>query len=123
MHIKFDGMLRSALAATLLPNKRAHAALVNSYLKPAMDEYLESGASPLLTVTPAIHGLLNEARGLSDRRYQLWVATIAGELVLDPQKYMENGYTVPWGDVGAPFLQSAWRVDDPESDTNSTETT
>ena len=123
MHIKFDGTLKSVLLANAPPNQRAHAALVNSYLKPAMDEYLASGSSPLLTVTPGIHGLLNEARGLHDSRYQMWVAVIAGELVLDPQAYAENGYTVPWREVSAPFLRGAWTVNDPESATGEGETT
>ncbi len=114
MHLKFGGQLKVALLiGESLPNKRAHAALVNAWLKPAMDNYTNNGDNESLTVTPEIFNFLKEARGLRPRNYHIWVSTVAGELVTDPERYAEEGYTVPWNGISDTFLEGVWTANDP----------
>ena len=113
MHLKFGGELANALLNENLPNQRAHAALVNVHLKQAMDQYLATNNnSGLMTVNPAISGLLNAASSLDNGAYAEWVATVAGELVRDPKRYSEQGYTIPWKDISEPFLIRVWKKGD-----------
>ena len=114
MHLNLGGDLQNALLTEGMPNKRAHAALVNVYLKTAMDEYLANNRpSRNLTVSPAIGGLLKEASGLDNDAYVIWVATVAAELVLDPKKYASDGYVIPWDGISLPFLLRVWEKGDP----------
>ena len=113
MHLVFLGALDNALLNGSMPNKRAHAALVNVYLKQAMDTYLGNNTgNDSLVVSPGIGTLLREARGIDPEAYTEWVATVAAELVLDPAGYSRNGYTVPWESVSQPFLVRVWQKDD-----------
>ena len=113
MHLKFGAELALALLNRNLPNKRAHAALVNLYLKQAMDHYLSTNInSGLMSVTPAISGLLNQAAAMDSNSYMEWVATMAGELVTDPDQYVQHGYTVPWEGISEPFLVRVWKQGD-----------
>ena len=113
MHLEFSGVLHESLINANMPNKRAHAALVNVHLKSALDAYMANGSTTNgLMVSPVIHGLLREANGLDPVAYAEWVATVSGELVLEPKKYAEKGYTVPWEGVSQPFLIKVWQKDD-----------
>ena len=113
MHLMFSGQLKHTLLNGIMLNKPAHAALINVPLKQSMDASI-IGQQSDLTVTPAIHGMVNEAQARGKEAYEIWVAQIAGELVHKPEHYAEHGFTVPWEEISQPFLKSIWTKDDPD---------
>ena len=99
MHLRFDGALKNVLLHEGLPNKRVHSALLNVGLQMHMDQLIGGAVVNALTVSPNVSALLKEARVLDGLAYHVWVATVASELVLNPAKYAEEDYTVPWEGV------------------------
>ena len=113
MHIKFDGEIKEALVRKGMPDQASHAAHVGSVLKPAMDQYVVGGKTPFLIIPLSVRGTLSEARKADSAAYDVWVATIAAELVKHPDKYAEQGYTVPWKEVTEPWIKKMWTSDEP----------
>lgn len=113
MRLEFGGALKDAVLNKNLPNKRAHAALVNVYLKAATDSYMTSNQrSGHLNVTPPIAGLLREATGLDPAAYEEWIATVSAEILMNPEEHAQKGYVVPWDGVTQHFLQRVWEKGD-----------